>query len=87
MGRDPPNDFICSVGYATQISFITDIPCCKAEGLAFQAARQEGQQARSEGRPLSANPYGTAVWGRGRAWKEGWDSVEKQIRWIERHRA
>jgi hypothetical protein len=49
-------------------------------------ARAEGQRARATGRPLSANPYRHALWGPGRLWKRGWKSVDRQIRWIRKHR-
>jgi hypothetical protein len=52
----------------------------------LRAAREEGQKARAIGWPLSANPYGHGLWGPGRFWKRGWKSVDRQIRWIERHR-
>jgi hypothetical protein len=49
-------------------------------------ARDQGSRARAGGRPLSANPYGHGLWGKGRQWKLGWKSVDRNIRWIERHR-
>ncbi len=50
------------------------------------AIREQGQQARTRGEPLTANPYPITFWGRGRQWKAGWKSVEKQVRWLESHR-
>lgn len=61
-------------------------PRSDARELERQAVRQQGQQARSAGLPLSTNPYGRGLWGKARTWKEGWLSVERQIRWIEKHR-
>ena len=49
-------------------------------------ARLQGEQARGGGRPLSANPFPSGYWGAGRAWKQGWWTVERNIRWIESHR-
>ena len=55
-------------------------------GAQRRGVREEGQKARVQGRPLSANPYGTGWWGQGRQWKRGWQTVERHIRWIESHR-
>ncbi|MDH4248269.1 MAG: hypothetical protein OEW39_10670 [Deltaproteobacteria bacterium] len=58
----------------------------------FQAQRQrklarlQGEQARGEGRPRSANPFSSRWWGAGKAWNSGWWRVEQNIRWIESHR-
>ena len=49
-------------------------------------AKAQGEQARGGGMPLSANPFATRFWGPGRAWKQGWLAVERNIRWIESHR-
>lgn len=51
-----------------------------------RSAREAGQKARAAGRPLSANPYRHALWGPGRRWRRGWKSVDRNIRWIRRHR-
>ena len=46
--------------------------------------RKAGQEAHMRGEPASANPYLFSVWGRGRQWKEGWKSVEQNVRWLRR---
>ncbi len=50
------------------------------------AAQEQGRKARGEGRPLAANPYRHSLWGAGRSWKRGWQSVDRHIRWIHRQR-
>jgi len=50
------------------------------------SAREEGQKARAAGRSRSANPYGHSLWGEGRLWKQGWKSVDHNIRWIRKRR-
>ena len=55
-------------------------------GERLSAAMEQGRKARGEGRALSANPYGHGLWGTGRSWKRGWQSVDRHIRWIHRQR-
>jgi len=50
-------------------------------------AREAGRRARAAGQPISANPHPFARWGAGRHWRAGWRAVERQVRWLERHRA
>ncbi len=46
----------------------------------------EGRKARMNGRSRISNPYGIGLLGRARLWRQGWQSVHRNIRWIERHR-
>lgn len=55
--------------------------------LRRREAVSQGQEARSAGQTLHANPYRLRRWGRGRLWRQGWFAVERNIRWIERHRS
>jgi len=50
------------------------------------SARDEGRKARMNGRNRFSNPYGIGWWGRSRQWRQGWHSVNQNIRWIENHR-
>lgn len=56
------------------------------KGTTRRGVRAEGQKARVQGRPMSANPYGLGLLGQGRQWKRGWRSVDHHVRWIESHR-
>ena len=56
-----------------------------------KAARILGQKARISGEPVSANPFGTmplgiALGGQGKQWRQGWKSVDRNIRWLARKR-
>ena len=51
-----------------------------------RSAREEGRRARTAGRPRSANPYLISLWGKGREWKAGWRSVDRNVRWLHRQR-
>ena len=56
---------------------------------AKQSAKDEGRKARMDGRSRFSNPYhpfNLGLWGKGRLWRQGWKSVEQNIRWIEKHR-
>ncbi|MEE8434343.1 MAG: hypothetical protein V3S64_06095 [bacterium] len=53
---------------------------------AKQSAKDEGRKACMNGRSRFSNPYGLGFWGKGRLWRQGWKSVEQNIRWIEKHR-
>ncbi len=55
-------------------------------GAEARSAREEGQKARAAGRPRTANPYGLGLWGKARRWRLGWKAVDRNIRWIHRHR-
>jgi len=61
-------------------------PQARVQGERLRDAREQGQRARAEGQPRSANPFRQSQWGQGRLWKEGWESVERRIRWIEERR-
>ena len=55
--------------------------------LTRRLVRDQGQKARVGGKSLYSNPYGIGLWGKGRLWKLGWKAVDRNIRWIERHKA
>lgn len=54
--------------------------------LTRRLVRDQGQKARVGGRSRSSNPYGSGLWGKSRLWKLGWKAVDRNIRWIERHK-
>ena len=54
--------------------------------LRRREAVTQGQEARSAGRGLRANPHGFGRWGHGRLWRQGWHAVDRNIRWIENRR-
>lgn len=58
----------------------------QTRSLRQRDARAQGQKARAAGQTRWANPYLQSLWGRGRRWHNGWASVDRNIRWIERQR-